>query len=243
MRKIIRKIISLNKKKWRHQYDEMLKKSTVGEKFKLIYEKNLWRNAESLSGSGSTLKFTRKIRESLPELVSKLKISSIFDAPCGDFNWMKHAIQTIDVNYIGADIVEELIQENIKRYSARKIQFRQLNLIEDYFPEADMMICRDCLFHMSFKDTLKILTNFLESEISYIYTTTYNKPESFNNMDINTGDFRAIDLRKFPYSFPEGDIFSVLDGKEGNTERHMTVWSKNQIFAAVHRMNANLGNL
>jgi len=240
IKRIIKRVVSLNKKKWRNEYDQMLQLDTAEEKFKLIYQKNLWRNTESISGSGSTLNFTKNIRESLPEIVNKYKINSMFDAPCGDFNWMKHALKTFDVNYIGGDIVSELIEKNNKNYSQDNVKFISIDLITGNFPETDMMLCRDCLFHVSYKDTLEILKNFIASNTKYLFTTTFNKPDFFVNEDIVTGNFRGIDLAKPPYNFPTDAVYSVLDGKKDNVERYMSLWEREQIITAVDLMTKDL---
>ena len=41
-------------------------------------------------------------------LLSRRRVRSILDAPCGDFYWMKE-VALCDIDYIGADIVEEII--------------------------------------------------------------------------------------------------------------------------------------
>src|SRR5215213_5906369 len=72
-----------------------------------IYRRNLWGEAESVSGSGSTMAETEDIRGYLPELLQRLGARSLLDIPCGDFHWMKTVDLGID-RYIGADIVPEL---------------------------------------------------------------------------------------------------------------------------------------
>lgn len=215
----------------------MLHRESAAEKFRLIYEKNLWRNAESVSGSGSTLKFTKNIREALPRVIDQYDIHSIFDAPCGDFNWMKHVLKTVDIRYIGGDIVEDLIKRNNKAFVTENIEFVSIDLISEHFPAVDMMLCRDCLFHMSYENTLEILNNFIDSNIEYFFTTTYKKPADFINGDIVTGSFRAIDLTKVPYHFSDDALFTVLDGKKDNTERFMCLWNREQVISAVAAMS------
>jgi hypothetical protein len=78
------------------------------EKFTIIYERNAWGGAESVSGSGSSLRMTQNVRNSLPSLIETFAVKSIFDAPCGDFNWMK-LINLQNISYIGGDIVKPLI--------------------------------------------------------------------------------------------------------------------------------------
>src|SRR5215471_3655990 len=56
------------------------------EIFTGIYEQNIWKNSESRSGHGSTLEYTTAVRDALPTIFRDLKITSMVDAPCGDFN-------------------------------------------------------------------------------------------------------------------------------------------------------------
>src|SRR4051812_27850000 len=58
--------------------------------FSDIYRNNSWGDAESVSGRGSTLARTEVIRRSLPGLLESVGARSLLDAPCGDFNWMRH---------------------------------------------------------------------------------------------------------------------------------------------------------
>src|SRR5271163_1998520 len=56
--------------------------------FSKIYADNLWEDAESRSGPGSTLASTTSLRRDLAMLLVKMDVKTFFDAPCGDFNWM-----------------------------------------------------------------------------------------------------------------------------------------------------------
>ena len=59
-------------------------------KFSEIYEKKGFTGeAYPLSGIGSSLEQTKKLREKLPELFKQYDIHSLVDAPCGDFFWMQ----------------------------------------------------------------------------------------------------------------------------------------------------------
>ena len=57
-----------------------------------------------------------------------MKITSVLDIPCGDFNWMQK-VDLSNIEYIGADIVEELIKKNIEIYEGKNnLRFKVLNL-------------------------------------------------------------------------------------------------------------------
>jgi hypothetical protein len=70
------------------------------DRFTLIYKKKYRQNEESVSGFGSTLEYTANLRNKLPELFGKFSIKTIFDAPCGDFNWMGYILKENNLNYI-----------------------------------------------------------------------------------------------------------------------------------------------
>src|SRR5258706_11883196 len=87
--------------------------------FTYIYKTNFWQSRESISGPGSELRFTNKMRQELNALIKRFSISSIADAPCGDCNWMRH-VDLGGCKYIGFDIVQELIENNRKLFGPTK---------------------------------------------------------------------------------------------------------------------------
>jgi hypothetical protein len=74
----------------------MIKKKSISERFTQIYDKNLWRSYETRSGEGSEIHYTRKLRSWLIKKILTLKIKNFVDAPCGDFNWMKEVLFTLN---------------------------------------------------------------------------------------------------------------------------------------------------
>jgi hypothetical protein len=226
------------KKKW----EEVANYATVEEKFQAIYEHNLWGNDESVSGAGSTFRQTVNLREQLPKVFTDYSVTKVFDAPCGDFNWMKHLLPTVDVDYIGGDVVPALIAANTESFANDRVSFLDLNLITDDYPHADLMICRDCLFHFSYADTTSALRKFLESGIPYLLTTTHTNSTGFENRDIETGDFRLMDLFKAPYSFPSPPLLVIDDWLPPEPERQMCLWSREQVASVLQRFGAVTGD-
>jgi hypothetical protein len=124
----------------------------IKQTFSDIYNSNYWGDSESVSGPGSTLYYTEEIRKSLSQIINELSIESMFDAPCGDFNWMQHVVNKDKINYVGGDIVPEIVISNQKKYQNQT--FKEFNIIEDDFPAADLWICRDCFFHLPEADII-----------------------------------------------------------------------------------------
>lgn len=179
----------------------MLKMTNSNDKFTEIYTKNLWRSKDSVSGNGSTKRSTKNLRLKLPELLIKYSIKSVLDAPCGDFVWMEEVLQKFpNIKYFGGDIVDELIKANKSKHSRDNVSFIQLDITKDKLPKADLMIVRDCLFHLSYLDISRFLANFKKSDIGYLLTTSHYG-ENITNKDIITGSFRLIDISKPPFNF------------------------------------------
>jgi hypothetical protein len=206
---------------------------TPEDRFTQIYKKNYWKGSDSNSGSGSSIEYTANLRSQLPKLFARYSIKSVLDAPCGDFNWMKEVVSATSINYVGADIVKPLIQQLNEKYSSKTVKFVHLDITEDALPQADLMICRDCLIHLSFADTRSMLVNFVSSGIPYLLTTTHTNVGAFQNHDIATGDYRLIDLYSAPYNFPHEPLAVIEDWVPPNPERTMCLWTRNQISAAL----------
>ncbi len=217
--------------------EKILEMDNIEDRFTEIYKNNVWGNFESVSGNGSTLEGTQNLRNKLPELIQQFSIHSVFDAPCGDFNWMSVFLKTTNIKYIGGDIVLPLIEAHQTNFKDTHTNFIHIDLTKDKFPEADLMICRDCLFHLSYQDTKLVLQNFINSNIKYLLTTTYVKSEDFNNRDITTGDFRLTDLFSAPYQFDQKALYRIDDTIPNETPREMCLWSREQILHALENLN------
>ena len=230
----IKRIIKypLNLLRRREFEKSVLALNNTEDKFTWIYKNNYW-GYESVSGAGSTITYTENIRQELPKLISQFDIESIFDAPCGDFGWMKILLPKLNVSYVGADIVKELIEHHKENFQNEDIKFIILNLITDKFPKSDLMICRDCLFHLSYQDIQSVLINFVNSDTTYLLTTSYKNTYNFHNTNIKTGDFRVIDLFSHPFNFPTNPLARIDDWIAPEPEREMCLFTKEQIKLAV----------
>lgn len=176
-----------------------LKSKSTQDIFTEIHRNNAWGGEDSASGTGSDVHQTRIITKELPILFNDFNISKILDIPCGDFHWMK-SVDLHGIDYMGADIVEELVQKNKGKYTSERIRFQHLNIIKDNLPKVDLVFCRDCLVHLSFVDVFLALDNICNSQSQYILTTTFT--ERKDNDDIATGQWRALNLETPPFSLP-----------------------------------------
>jgi SAM-dependent methyltransferase len=171
------------------------------ETFRLIHDRNHWGSNASRSGPGSSSEQTSALQRELPALLQRLGVRSLLDLPCGDANWIA-AIEFRGVSYLGADLVPEVIARNREAHPDRA--FTVLDLTTDPLPSADLLLCRDCLVHLSFADITRALANIRRSSITWLLTTTF--PAQQGNEDIVTGDWRPINLMRPPFNLPEPEF-------------------------------------
>ena len=191
--------------------------------FSDIYRNNLWADAESVSGRGSTLARTEAIRRELPGLLKSVGARSMLDAPCGDFNWMRH-VELEGVEYTGADVVPELIARNREAYGGRGRAFVVADLTRDSLLKSDVILCRDCFIHLSFRDVRAALANFKRSGSRLLLATTHTGVTK--NEETASGGWRLLNLRLPPFSFPEPMQLIVEDSELGKC---LGLWSLEEL--------------
>jgi hypothetical protein len=213
--------------------------------FENIYVNNIWgKDTESKSGPGSSLSYTTNIRQEIIHFLNRVNIKTFFDAPCGDFNWMKAVDFPKSIRYIGGDISPSLIADIKERYSDGSRLFMVFDIISDEFPKADVWFCRDCLFHLPYKDILSALSMFAASEIPLLFTTTHINVSGFANNDdyafTARGGFRLLDLFAPPFELPQDILFWAADGIYPHPRREMCVWTRQQVANALPAMRAKI---
>jgi hypothetical protein len=172
----------------------------LADRFSYIYKNGIWQiqgDATPGSGPGSSLEATRDVCAKLAALLDDLQVNTLLDLGCGDFTWMSKI--GLSQSYIGADIVASVIENNQRLYGNESRRFIQLDATCDPLPVADAILCREVLFHLSFKDIRKVLSNVTRSGAEYFIATT-DRATSFN-ADIVSGDFRVLNLYKRPFKF------------------------------------------
>jgi hypothetical protein len=167
--------------------------------FERIATENRWRDPGSRSGAGSSLDQTATIRREIPSLLRRVGARSLLDAPCGDFHWMS-MVELTGVDYLGVDLVPSIVQHCQEEYGSPVRRFEVRNIIDDPLPKADVILCRDCLVHLSYRHIAAALANFRASGATYLLTTSYRARTI--NWNVVTGKWRPLNLEKPPFGFP-----------------------------------------
>lgn len=172
---------------------------STAARFREVFRGNHWRNPESVSGFGSSIEATSDVRRAVAEIAERYRIRSLLDVPCGDFNWMQHV--DFEGSYCGGDIVSDLVAQNQARYGDSRRQFVVLDVIRDPLPRSDLILCRDCLNHLTLQEARRALGNIVKSGSSYVAVTHY--PTAITNRHQASGfDYRPLNLERPPFNWP-----------------------------------------
>jgi SAM-dependent methyltransferase len=193
---------------WRRK-EPHLQYSHIRDRFSAIYDTGVWQTGmddQPLSGRGSSLEATEALRSNLQDLLDRLGSRTLLDIGCGDLTWISKL--RLRQEYIGVDIVSSVVEMN--RSNMPTAEFHCLDATTDDLPEADTVLCREVLFHLSFADGQKLVANVCRKPRKWLICTTDS--ETLINSDIESGDFRMLNLRKAPYRFGEPAAVIADDG-------------------------------
>jgi hypothetical protein len=134
-------------------------------------------------------------------------------------------MQEVDLpidRYLGADIVQEVVDSNTERYGRPGWEFACLDITKDPLPTMELIFCRDCLVHLPLKDVAKALRNIKRSNATYVALTTF--ADFGENADIVApGKWRKLNFMLAPFSLPPP--LHVLDEKSpAAPDKRLAVW-------------------
>jgi hypothetical protein len=198
---------------------------SLKERFEEIHATNLWGAQGSVSGLGSEPDAIRTLRTDLVTLLKNLGAGSLLDAPCGDASWI-HGMD-LGLTYHGIDIVPGLIAELQQRADAGELPgtYQLADLTCDDLPGCDVILCRDCLVHLSFANVERAVTNMARSGATWLITTTFTDWDQ--NADCEDGDWRALNLRQAPFSWPRPEALineNCREGEGGWADKSLGLW-------------------
>jgi SAM-dependent methyltransferase len=208
-----------------------LAKLGLQERFERIYSTNLWSDPETRSGVGSSLDSTAVVRAELPNALRELDARVVLDVPCGDFMWMKR-VDLTGIEYIGGDIVPSIVEENQRLHTTESRSFVHLDLTRDKLPDADVLLCRDCLVHLSYANIRAVFANIARSNIRYVLMTSF--PGRGGNYDVVDGDWRTLDFQAPPFLLPEPRLTIVEQCEEEDgsyADKSLVAWRVDDLRA------------
>lgn len=161
---------------WRRQKVAAIRRRNSGkavrEVFREIYLDNRWGGEAGTfnSGSGSAAHHARQYAETIRTFIRDHGISRVVDLGCGDFQ-VGAQLVVDDIEYIGVDIVEEVVRRNEKTYGGERVSFRTLDIIDDALPDAELCLIRQVLQHLSNEQIQKVLRKL--TRFRYVLVTEH----------------------------------------------------------------------
>jgi SAM-dependent methyltransferase len=185
-----------------------------------IYTNHGWGHG---SGEGSLPENTEIYRQFLEQFIRDKQIKSVVDFGCGDWQFSS-LIDWGNVQYVGLDVVDSLIDHHNKTYRSGNIQFRSIDGIPDELPDADLILIKDVLQHWSNQTIMAFIPKIAKYKYALI-TNCINPKDATDNHDIQEGDFHYLDLRKPPFSY---NMYKVLEytNTEAVTDIDQLRWKK-----------------
>ena len=175
------------------------------------------------------------LRVELPKALRELGTGVLLDAPCGDFGWMQY-VDLTDIDYIGGDIVPSIVAQNQRLRANESRRFIELDLTRDKLPDADVLLCRDCLVHLSYANIRAVFANIARSNVRYVFMTSF--PGRRDNYDISDGDWRALDFQAPPFSLPEPALTIVEECAEEEgayADKSLLAWPMEVLRATIKK--------
>jgi len=171
------------------------------------------------SGPGSAAQSTLAFRYFLESFIVANAIRSMVDFGCGDFQFMQH-VPARDLNYVGFDVVEPLVNANNAQFATARRSFRLFQGDLGELPEADLLVCKDVMIHWPNSQ----ISQFLEVVLPrYQFSLLVNdvsqsslSPEAKPNEDTDVGGFRALRLELPPFSVRGAVVLEYHGSIDGN---------------------------
>ena len=145
---------------------------------------------------------------------------TVVDLGCGDYKIGKELLARVPaMDYIGCDIVPELIAHHSEQKPDLRAQFKVLDIVSDRLPTADVCLIRQVFQHLSNSNIKAVLSKLSQFKRVYI-TEGYpiilegpinpDKSVGFDvRFDWRSGRGRGVELDKEPFCIGTREICRV----------------------------------
>jgi len=148
----------------------------------------------------------------------------VVDLGCGDFSVGRQLLEHVRaMNYVGCDIVPELIRVHAASVDDPRVSFRQLDIVTGELPEGDICLVRQVLQHLSNADIGRVLDKLAKYPAVYItegYPLTLEGPPNPDKLtgpgvrwDWRTGRGRGIELDLPPFDLRVQEVCRVASNE------------------------------
>jgi SAM-dependent methyltransferase len=193
--------------------------------FQDVYRRGLWGHDGSskfFSGIGSRGRATELYVEHMAEIL-RLRSQelgrplTVVDIGCGDFRVGRALLDRLPgFDYVGCDIVPELIAHNLATYGSDRVTFRQVDVVCDPLPDGHVCLIRQVFQHLSNADILKATRRLLYPMVYVTEGHPIERTGPINpdkkvsaevRFDWRIGRGRGVELDQAPYDLNTHEVF------------------------------------
>lgn len=191
---------------------------SIRDAFADVYRNKAWGEAEGeafCSGFGSDENFAKPYAEWVARFAADRKICKMVDLGCGDFRVGRRISASYDGDYIGVDVVPDVVEYNQHRFGSETVAFQCANIIEDELPSGDLCMIRQVLQHLSNQqiacvlDRCGIYPYLLVTEDVYVGPRIRPNVDKPHGADNRFYDRSGVYLDLPPYSLPTKTVLEM----------------------------------
>jgi glycosyltransferase involved in cell wall biosynthesis len=196
--------------------------------FQAVYKDKLWgtdAGSRFYSGVGSRGEPAITYVDAMAAIISievkdLQRVATIVDLGCGDFSVASQLLEQLPpVQYIGCDVVPELIEHNQIRYGSNRVHFQTLDIVSEKLPDGDICLVRQVFQHLPNRDIAYVLPKL--RKYRYVYVTEGQpivregsvNPDKQANVEVRfdwrTGRGRGVELDQPPWNLALEEICRV----------------------------------
>lgn len=211
----LRKVARRLKREIRWARDRRLPARVV---FQKVYAEREWGHDNTdgfYSGTGSDPIPASAYAENIRRYIEREGIRSIVDLGCGDYR-VASLLVSDKVQYVGVDIVEEVIAANREHHVSPNVRFECLDITRDPLPTGELCLIREVFQHLSNAEILSVLSKL--RGFSHVIFSDAQLPRSAikkPNRDIAHGrdsrgwKYSALFLDLPPFNVPTQLLFEI----------------------------------
>ena len=189
--------------------------------FQEIYSTKSWgdNGTPFSSGQGTRGPASKEYCDAVVEFIRNHQVRSVVDLGCGDFVVGRQIVEATGVDYIGIDVVPELIEHHTQVVDFPRVSFRLADITSDPLPAADLCLIRQVLQHLSNDEIAKIIVNVKNFPMVLVSEDVPVNPRSFNRDKPHGPDVRGyyrsgVYLDQPPFSIVATELWNFELGKD-----------------------------
>jgi SAM-dependent methyltransferase len=188
---------------------------TVQQAFQKVYSSKIWGNngTEFSSGAGSFGPASEEYCNAVVKFIHEHNVRSVVDLGCGDYSVGRRIMEMSRVQYIGVDVVPELIAHHQRNVIDPRVSFYCADIISDSLPSADLCLLRQVLQHLSNHEINCVLANIRSFPKVIVSEDVPARPRCFNRDKPHGPDVRAyfgsgVYLEQPPFCHPTTELWT-----------------------------------